>query len=202
MREPFPNSVIWFLLKFPGLRSVFVVNVRFLTQTHSVLVMKKKKKKRSVFHGWDKEVSVGTWTALSLVLVKSLESQPSLAVPWTRTETGSDEDGQARGNGPVLQSQPWHREQRKTAVPFGWKNTPLAILLRNSEVILKTVLYKKKTGLSQLNPEKTSRRTNGQLIESWEIKTTITTHTHTCTHIWTQCLSDTKSWEWFVTRNR
>lgn len=69
------------------MRSVFVVNVGFLTQTQPVPVMKKKK---STFHGLNTEVTVGTCTALSLVLVKSFKSQCSLAILCTLTEMRID----------------------------------------------------------------------------------------------------------------
>lgn len=90
-------------------------------------------------------MTVGTRTALSLSLMKSLKNQPSLAVLCAHTEINIDKDCQARGNGPIQQSQPWHMEQRKVSIPFRREIS----LLRTSEVVLKTVLCKEKYGPNQ-----------------------------------------------------
>lgn len=47
--------------------------------------------------------------------------------PGNPHKMGINKDRQAGGNGPILQSQPWHTEQKKTSILFRRKNTSLAI---------------------------------------------------------------------------
>lgn len=108
----------------------------------------KKKKKGAVFHGLDKEVTMGTRTALSVVLVKSLKTHPSLALLCTCMEMGIDKACQTRENGakgkrPILQSHMAYTAEGSVG-PIQEGKYLFSYLLGNIEVILKTVLYKEK----------------------------------------------------------